>query len=359
MTIDFNEITHLVDPSLNSLLADFEQFLLSLTGPTVIDIGGVDDSRTIVITTLLQGNEPSGFIAIHRWLTDRDVNIKPKTNMRFILCSVEAASKRPLFIHRSFNSSLNINRCFTTPAHLSTLPHNEACCYERARLIEQAIREVSPIVIIDLHNATSPSPAYAISAIVTNEILSLTGLFCQSLVLSDLTMGSLMEVPFDCPFITIECGYKDDIQSHERAYWGISELAKIDKIDSIKNQRHINVKYKPLRLCLKDGTKLAFANADEGFKGVTLKSDIDYFNFGHIYQDEMIGWVDSQGLNNLQLIDKDGTNIVGQYFYVRENKLLCKNTYQLLKATSNVADATSDCLFYVTRANTMTSMNLC
>ncbi|MEY8214075.1 MAG: hypothetical protein RPR97_06265, partial [Colwellia sp.] len=89
MEIDFSEINYLQNPLWQDLHADYEQFLLSMTGPTVIDITGKNKNKCRVINTLLQGNEPSGLIAIHRWLTTRDEKLLPKTNLRFIICSVE------------------------------------------------------------------------------------------------------------------------------------------------------------------------------------------------------------------------------------------------------------------------------
>ena len=100
MDIDFTEITYLKDPIQSELQADFTQFLLSLTGPTVIDISGKNPSKSRVITTLLHGNEPSGLIAMHRWLTQEGEIPTPEVNLRFIICSVEAASTGSLFTHR-------------------------------------------------------------------------------------------------------------------------------------------------------------------------------------------------------------------------------------------------------------------
>ena len=40
-------------------------FLQQLNGLSIFDIKGVDQSRSRVITTLIHGNKPSGFIASH------------------------------------------------------------------------------------------------------------------------------------------------------------------------------------------------------------------------------------------------------------------------------------------------------
>ncbi len=136
MDISFNEINYLKDPDSLTLKADYKQFLLSLTGPTVIDITGRNTSIYRVVTTLLHGNEPSGLIALHRWLTSEGEIPVAETNIRFIICSVEAASYSPMFSYRYLPDGLDINRCFGSD-------HNHQY-YQRAKLIEKSISDVSP-----------------------------------------------------------------------------------------------------------------------------------------------------------------------------------------------------------------------
>jgi len=354
MEIDFSEINYLQNPYWQELHADYEQFLLSMTGPTVIDITGINTEKCRVITTLLQGNEPSGLIAIHRWLTMRDESEFPQTNMRFIICSVEAASKSPMFSKSFIDGSKDINRCFgkvvqAQGLQISSHEQQQQGCYQRAQLIEQAIRDVKPEMVIDLHNASSPNPTFAISKIITTELLALASFFCQTLVLSDLKLGSLMEEDFNCPFITIECGGSLDEQAHEVAFAGISHIARCENIGYIHQEKNVEVIYRPLRLETKNDVNLSYAEHDEGYSGVTLKNNIEYFNFGGANQDEMIGWIDGNGIENLQLLDKKGNNVIDEYFYTRENQLVCRQNLRIFKATTNKQVALNDCLFYVVK----------
>jgi hypothetical protein len=349
MEIDFSEINYLQDPNWQDLQADYEQFLLSMTGPTVIDITGIDSNKCRVITTLLQGSEPSGLIALHRWLTTRDIKELPKTNLRFIICSVEAACVKPLLSKRFVEGGKDINRCFGGISSTSNNSQEQNGCYERAQLIERAVQEVSPEVVIDLHNAASPCPTFAVSSVITPDTISIASLFCQTLILSGLQLGSLLEQKFSCPTITIECGGRTDEQAHEVAYAGISHIAKCDKIDGIRQEKNIEIIYLPLRLKLKEGVNLSYASHDEGYAGVTLKQNIDCFNFGGANQDEMVGWIDGNGLDNLQLFNKHGLDVINEYFYIRENQLVCKQNLRLFKATSDKQIALTDCLFYVVK----------
>ena len=341
MEIDYSEINYLQDPSFQELHADYEQFLLSMTGPTVIDITGCNTGSYRVINTLLQGDEPSGLIALHRWLTTRDENILPQTNLRFVICSIEAASKSPLFTRRFIEGSRDINRCF------GKSEQKRKGCNKRAQLIEKAIRDVNPEMVIDLHNAASPSPTFSISSVITTETLSLASFFCQTLILSDLHLGSLMELEFTCPFVTIECGGSSDEQAHEVAFAGISHVASCENIGYIHQEKNVEVIYRPLRLQTKNNVNLSYAEHDEGYSGVTLKSNIECFNFGGANQDEMIGWIDGNGIENLQLLDKENNNLVNEYFYTRENQLVCRQNLRIFKATTNKQVALNDCLFYV------------
>ncbi len=343
MEIDYSEINYLQDPSFQELHADYEQFLLSMTGPTVIDVTGLNTNKYRVINTLLQGDEPSGLIALHRWLTTRDKSIQPQTNLRFIMCSVEAASKSPLFTRRFIKGSKDINRCF------GQIEQKHQGCYERAKLIEKAIRDVNPEMVIDLHNTYSPCLTFSISSVITIETLSLASFFCQTLILSNLHLGSLMEQEFACPFITVECGGSLDEQAHEVAFAGISHIANYENIGYINQEKNVEVIYRPLRLQTKKNIDLSYAEHDEGYSGVTLKNNIEYFNFGGANQNEMIGWIDGNGMENLQLLDKDGNNLISEYFYTRENQLVCKQNLRIFKATTNKQAALNDCLFYVVK----------
>ncbi|MBU2892617.1 succinylglutamate desuccinylase/aspartoacylase family protein [Colwellia sp. D2M02] len=349
MEIDFNEINYVTDPTWQVIHADYEQFLLSMTGPTVIDISGEDNTKCRVFVTLLQGDEPSGIIAIHRYLEQKG-NTRPATKLRFIICSVEAAASRPLFSKRFTDGGIDINRCFGNQLVVNKEDLLQRNYQHRANLIKHAIEEVQPEMVIDLHNAPSSGPAFAISALVNTETLSLASFFSSTLILSDLKIGSLMEHNFHCPYITVECGGSEDEQAHEVAFAGIINIANCQHIGYIHQKKSVDVIYRPLRLQLKSNVKLSYAKHDEGYNGITLKNNIECFNFGSAYQDQMLGWVDGEGLNNLNLIDKDGTNVLADYFYIRENQLVCRHNLRLFKATNNKQKAMNDCLFYVVKA---------
>lgn len=339
MDIDFSDVNYLKDPNDFELKADFTQFLLSLDVPTIIDITGANQQKTRVITTLLHGNEPSGLIALHRWLTRRNELPLPAINLRFIIVSVEAATTDDLFTHRYLPDGLDINRCFG-----SKLKHGY---FTRANLIEQAIREVTPDAIVDLHNTSGSGPAFAVSSFISIDGLTLASFFTDTMILSGIRLGALMELNFDCPTVTIECGGANDEQSHTIAFEGIAKLACCESLSSCAPEQQVSIVHNPLRLQIKPHVELHYAGQNEGHTGVTLCKNIERFNYGLGKKGQLIGWTDNNGLNNLQLFNESNENIVNQMFTIRDNQIVCATNMRIFMATSKKDIAESDCLFYL------------
>lgn len=342
MDINFNAIQRLKDPHQAQFPSDHLQYLATLKVPIIIDITGKDSSRWRVVTTLLHGNEPSGFIALHKWLTQEKDSNAPQTNMRFIICSVEAAKMLPLFSHRYLNNGIDINRCFGTK-----FPRGY---YQRANVIAEAIKEVAPELVIDLHNTSGTGPAFAVCTEISDGAKAIISLFCQHVIVSSIKLGALMEQNFNCPVITIECGGAKDIEAHNVAYQGIKRLAEIEKIKPMTKQQ-INVIRHPLRLKLRPGVHLSYASSNDESMGVILHSTIEQLNFNGAKKGQSLGWLDKLGLANFELFDEENHNVVHDYFHEDNGQLLCQQEMRIFMATSNRDIAMADCLFYLVKAN--------
>lgn len=337
MAIDFSDICYLKNPDSITLKADYTQFLLSLCGPTVIDITHEDSEQWYVITTLLHGNEPSGFIALHQWLIQEE---RPQNvNLRFIICSVEAAQYQPIFSQRFLPGGEDINRCFNSEKQTN---YNQ-----RAHLIEDAIKEVSPVLVVDMHNTSGSSPAFCVSAHMNKQHLKLASFFCDNLILSHISLGALMEITIDCPVITLECGGCTDIQANKVAYEAITTLALGVDINNSHKQT-IKVIHHPMRLVLAEDIDVSFSLEDQGEDGVTIIENIEQFNYGLCHAGQILGWSDNEGLSNLKLLDEYKNNVIDDYFYFEDNRLIAACDFQIFMATKQRYIAQSDCLFYIT-----------
>ena len=312
-------------------------FLLQLNGLCVFDIKGSDTSRTRVVTTLIHGNEPSGFIAIHQLLQE---NIKPAVNIRFIISNTEAAKLSPEFSHRYLVSGQDLNRFFSNQ-------DESAGIIERAQQIKQAIVEVKPEAVVDLHNTSGLSPAFGVAIDNNDQTLDLISLFTNKVILTGLRVGAIMEQNLSAPIVTIECGGAGQVQSHQLAYTGLSKFVFDTNIFD-RHASQVEIHQHPCRVELIANTSIAFGREYLPTADVTLRVDAEKLNDKLTPQGELIGWYKGKEELPFTVKNEQGVEQVNAMFVLQNNCIYTKQPIQVFMATTNVDIASNDCLFYVT-----------
>jgi hypothetical protein len=321
------------DPRRENIPGRVNEFLQALPGPVAIHLSGRDDSRCRVLVTLSHGNEPSGLEAIHRWLLE---GRQPEVNVVIILGAVEAALADPMFFHRQLPGTRDLNRCFNPPYK------------DRQGQLAQAmlrhIRELEPEAVIDLHNTSGSSSAFSVSIADSPGCRALAGLFVDRMILTDLRLGSLMEQDLGCPVVTIEAGGSQDDSSMVVAEEGIERLfcrqSLFDDDAQISLFRH------PLRLELARHSRIDYADRPLHDRDITVRGDIEQFNFAPVDRSSMLGWLDDTGLEHLRIGSDRHPHEVSEFFRVEEGRLFPNRHMRLFMATTRPDIATSDCLFY-------------
>lgn len=333
-------ITYLNNPAPSRLAATPLDFLRSVTGPTVIDITGTDETRTLVISTLIHGNEPSGLIALHKWLLE---NHKPATNLRIIISSIKAALLEPVFSHRYLPHEEDLNRCFNK---LGDKPE-----YKRAALIKDVIAEANPIAVIDLHNTSGSGPAFSVITEECGDRRILASYFCPRIIMTGLSLGSLMEVDIGCPILTIECGGADDFEAHHTAYRGICDVTKSsDCLSEGGRFKPVELLHHPMRLELVADTSLSYTTERDPRVDVNLTSTIEAFNKGPVAADTALGWVESGTLDAFRVFDEKGNNVVSSILKLDGKQIKIAMNMHIFMATTRADIAKGDCLFYMVPA---------
>ncbi len=313
-------------------------FLKSLRGLTVFDIKGKDSSRYRVVTTLIHGNEPSGLIACHLWLQCKEI---PATNIRIIICNPEAAKTKPFFTNRYVEHSDDLNRFF------SEKESNPSPVAERARQIVSLVKEVSPEAIIDLHNTSGASPAFSVSVAEEKKHLKLVELFTDSLILTQLHVGAIMEQSFDAPIITIECGGGNDNSSHRVASSGLHQF--FNKVDLFNDREHnVKIRRHPMRVELVDDTSVGFSHHRLATTDITLRADIEELNRSITPKGEFLGWCAPNEPLQIEAVNDHGINQIESLFENRNGCLFTLKEMHLFMVTTVPEIATKDCLFYTT-----------
>ena len=309
-------------------------FLQQLGGPALIQLTGEDSTRTRVLVTLSHGNEPSGLEAVHQWLLSGE---KPVVNVVVLLGAVRAALLQPLFYYRQPPGERDLNRCFGSPGG-----------DEQGKLaleMLQLIHARQPEALVDLHNTSGLSPAFAVTMGDTPEIRSLVSLFVQHMIVTGLRLESLMEQSLGCPLVTIEAGGAQDESSILVAARGIRRY--FTARDVLDKRGELETFHQPLRLELREHSRIGFAGRALPGHDITLRADIEKFNATPLRQKDMIGWLAADGLSHLEVCSDAGQpRQVEEYFKVEQGRLFPLQAIRLFMATTRPDVAASDCLFY-------------
>ncbi len=310
-------------------------FLRQLSGLCIFDLQGQDTSRTRVVTTLIHGNEPSGFIALHRWLKKK---ITPAVNMRFIVCNIEAAQLLPEFSHRYLQSGQDLNRYFAkTKKNIAII--------NRAQQIKQAVKAVSPEAVIDLHNTSGLSPAFGVAIDNNDQTLDLISLFTNKVILTGLRVGAIMEQYFAAPIVTIECGGAGQIQSHQLAYAGLKQFSSAANIFD-RHASQVDIHQHPCRVELLPSVSVAFGHNHLPTADVTLRADAEQLNNQLTPKGEFIGWYEGRDKLPLTAKDEQGNEQLEAMFSLQNGCIFTKQSLQIFMVTTDPDIATYDCLFY-------------
>lgn len=272
-------LTTIDAPAPTQIPPEPRDFLRKLAGPCAIRLAGRERSRCRVLVTLTHGNESSGFLALHRWLQK---GRSPLTDILVLLGGVEAALAPPIFYHRHLPGIRDLNRCFQPPYSDSQ--------GKLAQLMIESIEAARPETVVDMHNTSGANKAFAVSCADTPEQQTLAGIFVDTLIVTGLRLGALMEYAFSAPVITVEAGGTQQKGTLDIAFRGLTNYFLAE--DLFASPRQVATFHDPLRLELAPDCRMGYAEEFLPDCDVTFRSDLESLNFKTAKTDEPIGWID-------------------------------------------------------------------
>ena len=314
-----------------------EEFLRWLGGPACIFLTGQSVDRTRAVVTLLHGNEPSGAIALHRWLRS---GARPAVNVVCIVASVAAALEPPLFSHRMLPRARDLNRCFRPP-------FNDAQGILAEEILE-ILRLHRPEAVTDIHNTSGSGPSFGVCTHMDRQHDALVSFFTQRLSVSNLGLGALMDISeHSFPTVTVEVGGRLDEEAHELAYEGLCRYFRAENVlDHGDTDWGLELLRDPIRLELRDNVTLTYADEPSANYDITLKADIEHHNFGTVATDTLLGWARGPERSLFLAQDAGGSCAVTRLVRIENGELYPAQALKLFMITNNAAIAESDCLWY-------------
>lgn len=336
MTRKLQPIHFVHNPQPETLPEAAGDFLRQLGGPALIVVDGRDNSRCRAVVTLLHGNEPSGVRAILRWLRSGE---RPAVKLICLIASVQTALHERLFCHRQIPGQRDMNRCFRPP--FDDPPGHVA------RHFIELLEQYRPEAVLDIHNTSGSSPAFGVVTYESSVHAALVSQFTQRVVLTELRLGSLMELSCDqLPIVTIECGGANQPEADQTAVEGLQAYLFNDDVLTPPPGLILDLYRHAVRLELESGCRIAYANQPVSGADLTIALDVEKFNFGVIPPLTPLGWLGSRGLSVFQVLNAAGENVLPHYFFNKFDRLYAAQQLKLFMVTTNPTIAQSDCLFY-------------
>ena len=123
---------------------------MKLKRPTIFHCPGHDPTRSVVISCLLHGNEPSGYVAVIEELKRNARGVsRYRFDVIFLIGNVEAAKAGQQFESRQLDGQYDMNRIWKEGMEL-------------AQEWELYIKNFLPIAFLDLHNTSGQSQPFSI-----------------------------------------------------------------------------------------------------------------------------------------------------------------------------------------------------
>lgn len=339
-----DNLVHLYDPFSDDIPEHVEQWLQRLPGAVQTPFEGADPTRTRALVTLLHGNEPSGLRAIHAWLRAGREHIEAQlaTNLVLIIANVEAARTAPLFHYRQLPGQRDLNRCFRAP-----WPDAPG---RLAQSLLATLVSYGPEAVIDLHNTSGRSPAFAVAAIDDARHRTLAGMFCQHLIINELRMGALMDSAETLfPTLTIECGGAHDPAAHQCAADVLHRFGSHPGLFAARPATStLQVFHNPIRVELAPGASISFKTKQPA--DVVLDANIQAYNFCVAQPGERLARLRDGQAGLLSVRDHRGRPVFSELFQIVHTHLTPRLPLRLFMATDRADIAASDCLFYVAPA---------
>ncbi len=327
-------------PVPESLGNNVVEFLQQLPGPCCLHLPGRDSSRCRFVVTLLHGNEPSGCEAIFRLLQQPQ---QPVCDLYLAIMNVRAALTEPPFTYRQLPGNRDLNRCFRPP-----YDDDEG---QLASALMTLIHELRPEALIDLHNTSGNGPAFGVAVHLDSRHDALVSLFTERLIITDLRLGALMETSErDVPTVTVECGGAQEEESHQIAFDGLQRFFNRENLfDLSEAPWPIEVLHNPVRLEFTEQLHFSYAASPRSGDQLTLRVDIEHFNFGVVTPDTVLGWCNGEAAAQMRIRNAGADVPLAEWFSTDGGELRPVRPLKLFMITARPDIARSDCLLYAVR----------
>jgi hypothetical protein len=301
------------------------------SGPTLIHLEG-RRKAPLFISTLLHGNEDTGWVALQRLLQEYRGQILPRALSLFI-GNVEAARHK----RRRLEHQPDYNRIWSGEGHTPE--------HQMMRRIIKEMKGRKVFASIDVHNNTGVNPHYACINRLDHRFFNLANLFSRTVVYFVRPAG-VQTIAFAelCPSVTVECGRVGD------------EAGALHALEFIRACLHLAeipahpVAPQDLALFHTVATVRVPPTCSFGFgktpADLVLERNLDHFNFQELPPGTVLGHLGENSEVRLQVLDEQGREVGDRYLDYAGGTIRTKLPLMPSMLTLNREVILQDCLGY-------------
>lgn len=316
------------------LTVDATQLHNILNGPTLIHLKGRRE-QPLFISTLLHGNEITGFQAIQE-LLKRYIDKELPRSLSIFIGNVDAAK-------------IGARRLENQPDYNRTWPGTEYVSSDETimmQTIKEEMRQRNVFASIDIHNNTGLNPHYACVNKLDDSFFHLARLFSRTIVYFTRPIGVQSQAFADlCPSTTIECGQVGQATTVDHALTFIDAALHLSEMPHHPIQKQdIDLFHTIAIVKIPEQASLSFNGKD---CQICLDKDIDHMNFKELKAGTRIGEINDEKGFHLEAWNNDSINIGEELFDYRQHEIRLKKEVMPAMLTLNEKVIRQDCLCYL------------
>ncbi len=306
--------------------------LLSLLGaPTLIHLEG-EISKPLFISTLLHGNETTGFYAVQA-LLKRYQDKKLPRSLSIFIGNVEAAAQAV----RRLDHQVDYNRIWPGTHH------SDSAETDMVKTVTNIMRKRKPFASIDVHNNTGYNPHYACVNILNPHCLQLAGMFTNTVVYFTSPKGVQSSSFSDfCPALVLECGQSGEADGETHALNYLNAVLELASLPSDQPE-HINLYHTVCRVIIPN---ICSFSTEEN-TDIRLNAAMENQNFHQLNKGTIFASISNESDASLVALNESEEDVSEDFFMTQGNNIILMKDVMLSMYTTNERAIMQDCLCYL------------
>ena len=310
-----------------------------LGGPTLFDLRFGKES-TLFISTLLHGDEHSGFLALRDILKEiQEKKWAPHHSLLLFLGNTLAAEQNK----RHLKDQSDFNRIWNLPLSQHSSPF-----ILMAQEIVSYASQKKLIGSLDIHNSTGENPFYTCLNILEGAYLKLAQLFSQKIVFFKRPL-EVQSQAFSklCPSITIEAGPSREPSGIKLLKEKIKAILQSPFFKDIPHFDQTEFFQTVGRIKWKKEISFDFQFQKDSTSHFSFLSDLDQLNFKSVPVGKVLAYIQKDFSRPFGLEGEGGQDLFEEYFEFQEGTLRVKQSFVPALFSKNEEAIRNDCLGYV------------